>query len=143
MSNFTLLNVNIRKVRIRPISSSEQITIGTRIVGLSSSSTVRSEFENVSVQPSAAKVFLHSEERRFGLPTGELSTKAFEVHTALGPETSDDALFSTLGEPLVLNTLEGGRSCVIAYGQTGSGKTHTSRGLVRETTVSISFYRFQ
>lgn len=91
---------------------------------------MRSEFENISVLPSVAKVFLHSEERRFGLPTGELSTKPFEIHTAFGPETSDDDLFSPIGEPLVMNTLEGGRSCVIAFGQTGSGKTHTSRGLV-------------
>lgn len=120
------------------MTSVERATIGRRIVGMNSSSTVRLEFENVTVLTQATEVFLHSEVRRFGSPTGALSTKSYELQQALGPETSDDELFTNLGAPLVDSALEGGRSCVIAFGQTGSGKTHTSRELVRKSSLGHS-----
>ncbi|KAM0006500.1 putative plus-end-directed kinesin ATPase [Helianthus debilis subsp. tardiflorus] len=54
-------------------------------------------------------------------------------------ETIDqEALFKTVGQPMVENCLSGYNSCMFAYGQTGSGKTHTMLGEVNDLEIKPS-----
>jgi hypothetical protein len=59
--------------------------------------------------------------------TNDGKTSGFKFHHVFTNEQQED-VYSTLGRPLVENTLKGYNSCILAYGQTGSGKTHTMMG---------------
>lgn len=45
-----------------------------------------------------------------------------------GENTTQQAIFKTVGEPMVAACLEGFNCCIFAYGQTGAGKTFTMQG---------------
>jgi kinesin family member 15 len=51
-----------------------------------------------------------------------------KVDHVLGPSSSQQDVFATIGETTVQHCLEGFNSSIFAYGMTGSGKTHTMLG---------------
>ena len=42
--------------------------------------------------------------------------------------TSQEEMYQEVGEPILINILDGFNGTIIAYGQTNSGKTHTMQG---------------
>ena len=52
----------------------------------------------------------------------------FKFDFVRNEQSSQWAIFSTIGESVVEKFLEGFHGCVIAYGQTGAGKTYTMQG---------------
>ena len=52
----------------------------------------------------------------------------FKFDFVRNEQSSQRAIFSTIGESVVEKFLEGFHGCVIAYGQTGAGKTYTMQG---------------
>jgi hypothetical protein len=61
-------------------------------------------------------------------PTAPLQRMEYPFSFALGPESSQEEVFSSV-RPAVESALSAGQNCcVFAYGQTGSGKTYTMLG---------------
>jgi len=56
------------------------------------------------------------------------TSQDFHYDHCFGPESTQDQLFSTVGEPLTASVADGYNGTIFAYGQTGSGKTHTILG---------------
>ncbi|CAK88942.1 unnamed protein product (macronuclear) [Paramecium tetraurelia] len=54
--------------------------------------------------------------------------KFFSFDNVAGPDTTQEDIFSMIGEQQASNCLEGYNGCVFVYGQTGSGKTYTMTG---------------
>lgn len=64
---------------------------------------------------------------------GQLSMKLrdslqFPFDNVYGPETSQQEIFDTICNDLVVSVLGGYNATILAYGQTGSGKTYTMTG---------------
>ena len=64
---------------------------------------------------------------------GGQKTRDFYFDYVLGPETSQDEIYDTIGGPVVDDVLRGYNGTVFAYGQTGTGKTYTMGILDRVT----------
>ena len=112
-------------LRSRPPLAHEAAVAGTQLT--ISASVTQPEFACVTVG-SGGHVHVHAEARRMGVPVpeGGLTTKKFALHSAYGPECTDDDLYASLIVPLVEAAAKGGSGCCIAYGQTGSGKTYVT-----------------
>ncbi|KAJ3241453.1 hypothetical protein HDU81_000505 [Chytriomyces hyalinus] len=77
-----------------------------------------------AVSTSEASVSLHSLEFKVnGAP--KLSTKAFPLDYAFGPESTNEQVYNCTARTLIPIALGGGVGSLFASGQTGSGKTHT------------------
>ncbi|KAJ6793820.1 kinesin-like protein KIN-12C [Iris pallida] len=54
--------------------------------------------------------------------------QTFHFDSVLGPDSSQEDVFMSVGVPLVESSLAGFNATVLSYGQTGSGKTYTMWG---------------
>ncbi|KAJ8479321.1 hypothetical protein OPV22_023048 [Ensete ventricosum] len=54
--------------------------------------------------------------------------RSFTYHSVLGPESTQEDVFKTVGIPLVNYSLAGFNTSILSYGQTGTGKTYTMWG---------------
>jgi len=61
----------------------------------------------------------------------EMCEAVYQCDHALGPDTSQEQVFSQAVAPICDAVMRGYNGAVIAYGQTGSGKTHTMLGDTR------------
>ncbi|WOL02560.1 hypothetical protein Cni_G11279 [Canna indica] len=66
--------------------------------------------------------------RKISSDSLSVGDRAFNFHAVLGPESTQEDLFKTVGIPLVNYSLEGFNTSILSYGQTGSGKTYTIWG---------------
>jgi len=57
-------------------------------------------------------------------------TSEFVFDGVLDAAAGQEAVFQSVGAPLVAHVLAGFNACCFAYGQTGSGKTHSQFGKV-------------
>mmetsp|Transcript_32049 Transcript_32049/g.90145 ORF Transcript_32049/g.90145 Transcript_32049/m.90145 type:complete len:744 (+) Transcript_32049:214-2445(+) len=62
----------------------------------------------------------------YGAP--EVEQRQFVFDLCLGQDTSQEALYDQVGEPILKNTLDGFQGTLFAYGQTGSGKSFSIMG---------------
>ncbi|XP_064943400.1 kinesin-like protein KIN-12C isoform X1 [Musa acuminata AAA Group] len=54
--------------------------------------------------------------------------RSFTFHSVLGPESTQEDVFKTVGIPSVNYSLAGFNTSILSYGQTGTGKTYTMWG---------------
>ncbi|URE44910.1 Kinesin-related [Musa troglodytarum] len=54
--------------------------------------------------------------------------RSFTFHSVLGPESTQEDVFKTVGIPLVNYSFAGFNTSILSYGQTGTGKTYTMWG---------------
>ena len=75
-----------------------------------------------------------TEERRFGVPTGDLTHRSFPdgcpFSRVFGPESTSEQVFEESVAPLLDSVRrDDTRATVMAFGLTGTGKTHTMTAL--------------
>ena len=58
----------------------------------------------------------------------DVRTHRFSLQRMFGEDTTQEAMYRDIGEPIVKDVLKGYNGTVLAYGQTGSGKTFTMLG---------------
>jgi hypothetical protein len=82
-----------------------------------------------------------------GNSVNELNGKrSFQFHKVFSPENSTEEIYEEIGEPVVVECMQGFNGCIFCYGQTGSGKTFTmygnqsSPGIVSLSVQSIFIY---
>jgi hypothetical protein len=51
--------------------------------------------------------------------------REFYFDYAFGPRSTQEAVYTTVGAPIVADVLRGQNGTILAYGQTGTGKTYT------------------
>ena len=75
------------------------------------------------------KVFIHiPEELRQGYINNMKKSYEFKFTGIFEPKSTQEQIFSKLGNKVINNSLEGYNSTIFCYGQTGSGKTYTMCG---------------
>lgn len=72
--------------------------------------------------------------------------KSFQFQRVFGSDVNTEDIYEELGEPVVVQCMQGFNGCIFCYGQTGSGKTFTmygnknSPGIVPLAVQSIFIY---
>jgi len=62
--------------------------------------------------------------------------RGFSFDLALGPDCTQEELYTAVGQPLLADVLQGYNGCLFAYGQTGSGKTHSLTGTQHDLGIT-------
>ncbi|KAM5342357.1 hypothetical protein ACJ41O_013323 [Fusarium nematophilum] len=122
------------KARARPGAGSgpnPDMTIATRLRPMLEEETAAGLLTGAFPRAtSPGTVDLHELRRPPRGPPGLIS-HSFRVDKVFGPDSTTEAIYQGLVEPLVPWAWGGGVSTMFAYGQTGSGKTYTVSGLER------------
>ena len=75
------------------------------------------------------KIFIHiPDDLRQGYINNMKKLYEFKFTGIFEPKTTQEQIFSKLGNKVIINSLEGYNSTIFCYGQTGSGKTYTMCG---------------
>eukprot|EP00667_Euglena_gracilis_P005678 EG_transcript_5719 len=103
-------------VRVRPFARAEAADVGTSLLAV--------EGNTVTLQDPNAKSKCHPPHQ---FAFDEVLSPS-PPGLAAGLPISQQAVYETLGVPLLENLIQGYNACLLCYGQTGSGKTHTMMG---------------
>lgn len=63
--------------------------------------------------------------------------RAWTFDRVFSSNTSNDCVYATAVQPLVLSAMEGFNACVFAYGQTASGKTFTMKAVTQAAAADV------